>query len=76
MNGRNGNILEGYYNNRNKPNWSLVISFSTLILALLGIIYYTISTITDLKIENTNLKFRNEMQKQIIEHRYVPDGYR
>lgn len=76
MNGRNGNILEGYYRNRNKPNWSLVLSLCAFILALLSIVYYTMEKITDLKIENTNLKFRNEMQKQIIEHRYVPDGYR
>lgn len=51
MNGKNGNILEGYYANRNKPNWSLVISCCTLILALLAIIYYTLEKNTDLKIE-------------------------
>lgn len=73
MNGRNGNILEGYYRNQNKPTWSLVLSICTLLLALLAVVYYTNEKITDLKIENTTLKLRNEMQRQIMDNRYAPD---
>lgn len=79
MNGRNGNVLESYYQNIHKPDWSLVVAFCTLILALSAVVYYTAEKQTDLKIENsalrnenTNLKFRNEMQKQILEQRYAP----
>lgn len=68
MNGKNGNILAGYYSNWNKPTWSLVTSFSTLILALLAVIYYTLEKVTDLKIElskrDTKI-FILEQQKQM-----------
>lgn len=77
MNGRNGNILGNYYGNHGRrPNWSTVLTLCTFILALLGIVWYAIEKITDLKIENSALKWRNEFLEQTKERRYTPDGYR
>lgn len=51
MNGKNGNILEGYYSRRNKPDWTLVFALCGIIATLIGIIWYDSKERTDLKIE-------------------------
>lgn len=73
-NGVNGaNVVEYYYRNR-KTDWSLISALVAIILGLVAYIWSDNRTITELKIKNTNLEFRNEMQKQILERRYAPDN--
>lgn len=75
-NGKNGNILEGYYSNRNKPDWTLVLALLGVIGTLIGVIWFDSKERTDLKIENAKLKWTNEFLNQTKQHQYVPDGYR
>lgn len=60
--GNNGNLLAHYYHRfPPRPNWSVIFSGVTLILALLTIIWIALERITDLKIENARLRTENQI---------------
>lgn len=75
MANNNGNVCESYWSKQRKPDWSSVVALCTLILALLGVVYYAIDKITDLKIELAKRDAKIFILESQKHHRITPSGY-